>query len=54
VVRRDQRDTNEASVGGIHNDATCPVCDGLMISLPNGARCADCGVRERILSVEER
>ena len=54
VVRRDQPDTNEASVGGIHNDATCPVCDGLMISLPNGARCADCGVRERILSVEER
>lgn len=27
----------------------CPICDGAMISLPNGARCADCGVRERIL-----
>ena len=33
--------------------AACPVCDGLMIHLPNGARCADCGVRERILSVRE-
>ena len=33
--------------------AACPVCDGPMIHLPNGARCADCGVRERILSVRE-
>ncbi len=29
--------------------STCPICDGLMIDLPNGARCADCGVRERIV-----
>ena len=28
----------------------CPLCeDAPMIALPNGARCADCGVRERIL-----
>lgn len=30
--------------------STCPLCDGPMIGLPNGARCADCGVRERIIS----
>ena len=29
--------------------STCPICDGPMIDLPNGARCADCGVRERIV-----
>ncbi len=33
--------------------AVCPICDGAMISLPNGARCADCGVRERILRSRE-
>ena len=33
--------------------AACPICDGAMISLPNGARCADCGVRERILESRE-
>lgn len=32
----------------------CPLCDGPMIELSNGARCADCGVRERILSSKER
>lgn len=30
--------------------STCPLCDGPMIGLPNGARCADCGARERIIS----
>ncbi len=33
--------------------SVCPLCDGLMIDLPNGARCADCGVRERIMSAGE-
>ncbi len=32
----------------------CPLCDGLMIALPNGARCADCGARERIVHSVER
>ncbi len=54
LVRRDQPETVEASPGGIHYDAICPLCDGLMISLPNGARCADCGARERILPSRER
>ncbi len=54
LVRRDQPETVEESPNGIHYDATCPLCDGLMISLPNGARCADCGVRERILPSRER
>lgn len=54
LVRRDQPETEEPSPSGIHYDATCPLCDGLMISLPNGARCADCGVRERILPSRER
>ena len=30
--------------------STCPLCEGQMIGLPNGARCADCGARERIIS----
>ena len=30
---------------------SCPLCDGPMIELSNGARCADCGVRERIMSI---
>jgi len=54
LMRRDQPETVEASLSGIHHDTTCPLCDGLMISLPNGARCADCGVRERILPSRER
>ena len=28
--------------------AWCPICDGDMVVLDNGWRCADCGVRERI------
>ncbi len=36
------------------SESFCPVCDGPMIALSNGARCADCGVRERILPTEER
>ena len=31
--------------------STCPLCDGPMIGLPNGARCADCGARERLISL---
>ena len=38
---------------GAPSYAACPICDGAMISLPNGARCADCGVRERILRSRE-
>ncbi len=34
--------------------AACPICDGSMISLPNGARCADCGVRERIVACQNQ
>ncbi len=34
--------------------AACPICDGAMISLPNGARCADCGVRERFVAQRQQ
>ena len=34
--------------------AACPICDGAMISLPNGARCADCGVRERFVAHQQQ
>lgn len=54
LVRRDQPETVEASPSAFRYDATCPICDGLMISLPNGARCADCGVRERILACQNQ
>lgn len=54
LLRRDQPETVEASQSSFHYDTTCPLCDGLMISLPNGARCVDCGVRERILPSRER
>lgn len=51
VMQRDQSGAAETSPGAARqDDVTCPLCDGLMISLPNGARCADCGVRERILA----
>ena len=51
LVQRDQSDAVETLPGAaMRDDATCPLCDGLMISLPNGARCADCGARERILA----
>ena len=49
VMRRDQQEEIAAPAVGIQDGSGCPICDGLMISLPNGARCADCGVRERIL-----
>jgi signal peptidase II len=52
VVNRDQ--SARAVADNPPAYATCPVCDGIMISLPNGARCADCGVRERILVSQER
>ncbi len=39
-----------AAVNGGADYAICPLCeDGTMIALPNGARCAHCGARERIL-----
>ena len=48
------RDRSAAAVrDGAPSYAACPICDGAMISLPNGARCADCGVRERILRSRE-
>lgn len=34
-------------------DGSCPTCDGAMISPPNGARCPQCGVRERTLGSRE-
>lgn len=34
-------------------DDACPTCEGTMISPPNGARCPDCGVRERTLGSRE-
>ena len=50
VMQRDHSSAAETSPAAMGDDATCPLCDGLMISLPNGARCADCGVRERIFA----
>jgi len=54
LVKRDQGESEAVPVTASVDRAYCPVCDGVMISLPNGARCADCGVRERILSDLER
>jgi signal peptidase II len=51
VMNRDQAPAVEPD--GATAYAVCPICDGAMISLPNGARCADCGVRERILESRE-
>ena len=49
IYRRDGS-ADHAATAAAQGQPDCPVCDGLMIDLPNGARCADCGVRERILS----
>lgn len=49
VVKRDQGESAAAPVIATTDQGYCPLCDGVMISLPNGARCADCGVRERIV-----
>ena len=55
VMRRDQPETAAAdSQRGEVVHADCPLCDGPMIALSNGARCADCGVRERIVSTVDR
>lgn len=55
LLRREQSsDTATAAATGSHSGAECPICDGPMISLPNGGRCADCGARERILTGEQR
>ena len=50
VLNRDQAPPSEPASASASAYAACPICDGAMITLPNGARCADCGVRERILS----
>ena len=47
VMNRDQPAPAEPTFVPAY--AACPICDGAMIILPNGARCSDCGVRERIL-----
>ena len=52
VMNRDQAPAVEPDVPTAY--AACPICDGAMISLPNGARCADCGVRERIVTYERQ
>ena len=54
LILRRSDPAEAAIVGDEPNHSTCPLCDGPMIGLPNGARCADCGVRERILSIKER
>ena len=58
VMRRDQPETAvDSSVDSAGDElvpADCPLCDGPMIALSNGARCADCGVRERIVPVAHR
>ena len=53
VVRRNDAEESVPTAAEIRH-ADCPLCDGPMIGLPNGARCADCGVRERILPVKDR
>ena len=52
VMNRDQAPAVEPDAPTAY--AACPICDGAMISLPNGARCADCGVRERIVTYERQ
>ena len=55
VMRRDQPDAAMADSQRDESDhGDCPLCDGPMIALSNGARCADCGVRERIVSTVDR
>ena len=54
IVRRDQATGAEPTATAPPDHPDCPLCDGPMIALANGARCADCGVRERILNTEER
>ena len=50
LVRRDTGAGAPGTPAASADYSTCPLCDGPMIGLPNGARCADCGVRERIIS----
>ncbi len=52
VMNRDQAAPSEPASASTY--AACPICDGAMISLPNGARCADCGVRERIVAYQKQ
>ena len=52
LMRRDRPAEDVAPVDA--STDLCPLCDGLMIELPNGARCADCGVRERIVGIDGR
>jgi signal peptidase II len=54
VMRRnDPAETTSPVAGSSAVHADCPLCEGPMIDLPNGARCADCGARERILTGED-
>ena len=54
VMRRNEsEETGGVDVAHNLRYAACPLCEGPMIGLPNGARCADCGARERILTSEE-
>ena len=50
LVRRDTGGSAPSTPAAVADYSTCPLCDGPMIGLPNGARCADCGARERIIS----
>ena len=55
VMRRNDPDEGAATdVAADLRYAACPLCDGPMIGLPNGARCADCGARERIVICQHR
>ena len=56
LVMRREPGADPAIAAAVAHDggSLCPICDGPMISLPNGARCADCGARERILTGERR
>ena len=49
VMQREQPVADAPAPATAAVPSTCPICDGPMIDLPNGARCADCGVRERIV-----
>ena len=50
TLRRGGADETVSNPGAVNAQyASCPLCDGPMVALPNGARCADCGARERIV-----
>ena len=51
LLMRREAGGGSGGVSPVADYSLCPLCDGEapMIALPNGARCADCGVRERII-----